>query len=205
MSEVEVPADGSCFFHSIATAMNETMDMWYDIEELRVPMEAYWEAYSIVATEKPLGITPSLVRFMCSENIDDDTLLTYNAEAQYRKHTLEDRGAVVFENTKDLKMHVLKGDTWADHAIFRAFLKSLNFRCGLVVIDPECGGVKYLPPCWTKGKSLYIFLLRTRNHYSILRLERDGEDLELCVSYENTKAFVDWMVATSKGAVLSEF
>ncbi|CAN0298913.1 unnamed protein product, partial [Ectocarpus sp. 6 AP-2014] len=190
MSEVEVPADGSCFFHSIATAMDETIDMWYDIEELRVPMEMYWDAYTTGNTAGSEGISSSLIRFMCAKNIDEDMLVTYNAEAQYRKHTLKDRSALVFNSTQDLHNHVLKADTWADHAVFSAFLKSLNFRCGLVVIDPECGGVKYLPPDWTKRKSLYIFLLRKRDHYSILRLERDGVDLQLCVSYADTKAFV---------------
>lgn len=205
MSEVEVPADGSCFFHSIAIAMDETIDMWYDIEELRVPMERYWDAYAKGQKEKCEGISSSFIRFMCAKNIDEDMLVTYNAEAQYRKHTLHDKSALVFNSTQELKNHVLKGDTWADHAIFSAFLKSLNFRCGVVVIDPECGGVKYLPPDWTKRKSLYIFLFRRRNHYSILRLERDGVDLQLCVSYADTKAFVDWMVANCKGSVSSEF
>jgi len=88
MSEVEVPADGSCFFHSIAVAMDETIDMWYDIDELRVPMERYWDDYTAAETNESEGISSSLIRFMCAKNIDEDMLVTYNAEAQYRKHTL---------------------------------------------------------------------------------------------------------------------
>ena len=205
MSEVEVPADGSCFFHCIATAMDEDTDVWYDIEELRAPMERYWQAYTNGAAVACAGVTSSLIRFMCAENIDDELLLKYNVEAQYRKETLKEKGVVVYKDMQQFKRHVLRPDTWADHSIVSAFLKSLNFRCGLAVIDPECGGITYLPPEWTKRKPLYIFLLRKRNHYSVLRLEKRGMDLNLCVSYADTKAFVDWMAANSKGSVHSEF
>lgn len=205
MSEVDVPADGSCFFHCIATAMDENIDAWYNIEELRVPMEHYWQAYTDGAAVASAGVTSPLIRFMCAENIDEELLLKYNVEAQYRKETLKERGVVVYRDMQQFKRHVLEPDTWADHSIVSAFLKSLNFRCGLVVIDPECGGITYLPPEWTKRKPLYIFLLRKRCHYSVLRLEKYGRDLDLCVSYSDTKAFVDWMVANSKGRVHSEF
>lgn len=205
MAEIDVPADGACFFQSIAIAMNEDICAWYDVEELRAHMERYWDGYTRGAEKKDAGVTSSLIRYMCAENIDEDTLATYNAEAEYRKSTLKEKDVVIYESVHQYKTHVLKPDTWVDHASFGAFLKSLDFRCGLVVFDPECEGIKYLPPEWTVGKSLYIFLLRRRNHYSVMRLEKDGTELQLCVSYEDTKEFVDWMADNCIGNVLSEF
>lgn len=205
MTEIDVPADGSCFFHSIAMAMDECLEAWHDIEELRVPMERYWQAYTNSTDNNDSRVTSSLIRFMCAENIDQDMLDKYNAEAQYRKHTLKERGVVVYTSMREFREHVLKPHTWADHASFNAFLKSLNFRCGLVVFDTECGGISYLPPQWTRRKLLYIFLLRRRNHYSVLRIEKGGQGLDLCVCYRHTKELVDWIAATGAAKVLSEF
>lgn len=202
---IDVPADGSCFFQSIATAMDDNIEAWFDIEELRVPMEKYWEEYTEGVEDKYGGVTSHLVRHMCAENIDDDILEKYNVEAEYRTETLKEKGVMKYKNIEQFKSHVLKRNTWGDHASFTAFLKSLNYRCGLVVFDPECQGIKYLPPEWTVEKSLYIFLLRKVNHYSVLRLQKGGTDLDLCVSYKDTKEFVDWMVDNDHGNVLSEF
>lgn len=67
---------------------------------------------------------------------------------------------------------------------------TLYCRVGLVVFGPECQGIKYMPPEWTVGKSLKMFLLRKHNHYSVLRLQRGGTDVDLCASYRDTKEFV---------------
>lgn len=205
MRSIDVPADGSCFFQSIAICMTESMGVWYEIEELRSMMEIHWEKYHETRSEMCDRVTSSLVRYMCAVNIDKDILDTYNAEAEYRRDTLKEKGVVIYKGVRQLKDHILGAGTWADHASFNAFLKSLNYKCAVIVFDPECGGVKYLPPEWTAGKSLYIFLLRRVNHYSVLRVRKGGANLPLCVSYDDAKEFVKWMKDTSYATILCEF
>lgn len=202
---ISVPADGSCFFRSVAIAMNDCVDTWHRFEDLRRPMELYWESFTESTGQDHDDVTPALLRHMCAVNIDGDILEQYNAEAVYRKDTLREAGVVVCKDTGAFKAHVLQPDTWVDHSIFGAFLKSLNFRLGLVVLDPECGGLKYLPPEWTVNKSLYIFLLRKGNHYSVLRLRRDGKDLDLCLPHNTTNEFVSWLQSNTTAEVLSSY
>lgn len=205
MAEIDVPRDGACFFHSVAMAIDEGIEAWHGIEELRAPMERYWQAHRDSTGSSDAGVTSSLVRFMCAENIEEYMLVNYNVEAQYRKDTLKQRGVVFYTSVEEFREHVLQPDTWADHASFSAFLSSLNFKCGLVVFDTGCGGISYLPPEWTRRKLTYIFLLRRCNHYSVLRIEKGGLMLGLCVCYRDTKEFVDWIVANDVAKVLSEF
>lgn len=205
ISHISVAADGSCFFRSVAIAMNDCVDTWHKFEDLRCPMELYWESFEQSTGQDHDEVTPSLLRHMCAVNIDGDILEQYNAEAAYRKDTLREANVVVCKNVKAFKAYVLQPDTWVDHSIFGAFLKSLNYRLGLVVLDPECGGIKYLPPEWTVDKSLYIFLLRKRNHYSVLRLKKNGKDLELCLPHDTTNEFVNWLRNNTTAAVLSTF
>lgn len=187
-SVIDTPRDGSCFFSSIAIAMNDSIDTWYDIEELRIPMEKYWEMYKRDTDETLTEVTPDLVRYMCSLNVDDGILELYNVEAGYRIET-EKVKAKVFETKEDLGKHMRVKTTWGDHASFHSFLKSLNYKCGVVVFDAEIGGMSYLPPEWTKNKKTYICLRRESNHYGVVRLRRkvgDGyENQPLCVSRGN--------------------
>jgi len=205
ISPISVPPDGSCFFRSIAIAMNDCIDTWHKFEDLRNPMERYWEGFAKRTGKDHDEVTPALLRYMCAVNIGDDTLEQYNAEAAYRRDTLREAGVAICKDIEELRTHILQDDTWVDHATFGAFLKSLNFRLGLVVLDPECGGLKYLPPEWTVGKSLYVFLLRKRNHYSVLRLKKGGNDLELCLPHDTTNEFVGWLQSSTTAAVLSAF
>lgn len=205
LSGIDVPADGSCFFRSIAIAMNDCVGTWHEFDDLRGPMERYWELFTTSTGEDNDEVTPSLVRYMCAANIDEGILEQYNAEASYRRDTLREAGVVVCKDVNHLKAHIQQPDTWVDHATFNAFLKSLNFRLGLVVMDTECRGIKYLPPEWTVGKSLYVFLFRTGNHYSVIRLKRDGEQLELCLPRNTTKEFVGWLQSHTTAKVSSKF
>ena len=179
---IETPKDGSCFFTAISMAMNDAMDMWCAVDELRIPMEEYWEMYHEQTQESLTDVTPDLVRFMCSENLDDNILEMYNVEASFRK-------AKMFETKEQLGIHMRKKSTWGDQAALNAFLKSLNFECGIIIFDAEIGGMVRLPEEWTKDKKAYICLRRELNHYNVIRLWRtDNEEeplrLSLCVTRE---------------------
>lgn len=184
---IETPKDGSCFFTAIAMAMNDSLEMWCSIDELRDPMERYWESYHKATTESLEEVTPDLVRFMCATNVDDDILETYNVEAEFRRTTMKKK-APVFDTSKELGAYIRKKTTWGDQACLRAFVKSLHFECGVVIFDENVGGMVRLPEEWTKNKKAYICLRREHNHYNVVRLYRTdpSEDeplrLSLCVT-----------------------
>lgn len=199
---VETPRDGSCFFTAIAMAMNDSLDMWCAIDELRTPMEKYWERFHEDTSDSFLEeVTPDLVRFMCSVNVDSNILEMYNAEANFRKTSLKINTSM-FDTTDELGRHMRKTTTWGDQAALNAFLKSLDFQCGIIIFDEEVGGMVRLPEEWTKDKKAYICLRREENHYNVIRLwkcspnsEEDSLKLGLCV----TRDFMVDLVRTVYG------
>lgn len=180
---IDTPRDGSCFFTAIAIAMNDSVEMWCSIDELRRPMEKYWEIYHDTTNESLTEVTPDLVRFMCSQNVDEDILVMFNEEANLMR-TTQKVEAEMFENTEQLGNHMRKKTTWGDQASLRAFLKSMNFECGVIIFDERAGGMIRLPEEWTKDKKAYICLRRELNHYNLIRLWNSGTDLSLCVTRE---------------------
>lgn len=180
---IETPRDGSCFFTAIAIAMNDSVDMWCSIDELRVPMEKYWELYHDTNDESLTEVTPDLVRFMCSQNIDQDILVMFNEEANFMRITNK-VNAKMFETKEELGSHMRKKSTWGDQASLRAFVKSLNFECGVIIFDSRAGGMIRLPEEWTKNKKAYICLKRDVNHYNLIRLWKNDMDESLCVTRE---------------------
>lgn len=180
---IETPRDGSCFFTSIAIAMNDSVEMWCSIDELRTPMEKYWERYLETCREPIAEVTPDLVRFMCAQNIDEDILTMFNEEANYRR-TTQKVNAKMFKTKEQLGRHMMKKSTWGDQASLRAFVKSLDFQCAVIIFDDRAGGMIRLPEEWTKDKKAYICLKRERNHYNLIRLSSHRYNLPLCVTRE---------------------
>lgn len=176
---IDTPRDGSCFFSAIAMALNDSIEMWYGIDELRIPMEMYWGKYHEETNENLTEVTSDLIRYMCSINIDKNILETFNAEAEYRRET-EKVSALKFNTPKELGQHIRNKTTWGDHASFHAFLKSLNFNCAIIVFDAELGGIQFLPREWLKNKKSYICLRFEDNHYGVIRLKKHN----LCVTRE---------------------
>ena len=180
---IDTPRDGSCFFSAIAMAMNDSISMWYSIDELRVPMEKYWQMYHEDTDESLCEVTSDLVRYMCGVSVDKIILELYNVEADWRIET-EKVKAPKFKTPRELGYHMRKKTTWGDHAALHAFLKSLNYHCSVIVFDAEFGGMRYLPPEWTKNKKAYICLRFEDCHYGVVRLKhRDSEKKQLlCVT-----------------------
>lgn len=189
---IETPRDGSCFFTAIAIAMNDAIDMWCSIDELRIPMEKYWELYHEKTSESLTEVTPDLVRFMCSQNIDEDILVMFNEEANFMK-TTQKLKTKMFKTKEQLGNHMRKKSTWGDQAALRAFLKSLDLECGVIIFDN--GGMIRLPEEWTKDKKAYICLKREVNHYNVIRFWKTTADeeplgLPLCVTRESMVALL---------------
>lgn len=188
-SIIETPKDGSCFFNAISIALNDPESSWQDNDDLRKLMEKHWNNYAKESGETPHGTSPDMIRFMCASHLDEDSLVMYNAEAEYRKETEKEKDVKIFENLEDMKKHVRNTNCWADHSIMRAFLESLEYRCCVVVFDSEVGGITHLPEEWTKDKDMYICLRRDFNHYRVVQLiyetEEDGrKEMPLCLKRE---------------------
>ena len=184
---IETPRDGSCFFTAIAIAMNDAVDMWCAIDELRTPMEKYWDLYHENTSESLTEVTADLVRFMCSQNIDQDILVMFNEEANFMRTTQKIK-TKIFETEEQLGKHMRKKSTWGDQAALRAFLKSLNLECGVIIFDDKVGGMIRLPEEWTKDKKAYICLRREVDHYNVIRFWKSVNEetfaLPLCMTRE---------------------
>jgi len=186
---IPCPSDGSCFFTSIAIALNECVDTWYDIEIIREKMEKYWNDYNKITGETPQSLTQHFIRFMCSKNIDEDSLMIHNVEAEFMKDK-GDKSARIFESVEDFQEHIFDTNCWTDHSIFLAFHKSLGYRLSLIVFDSDVTGVTHFDREWTENKDMYICLRRDGNHYNTIRISKDDTKYELCVSRNTISAML---------------
>ena len=82
---INVPADGSCFFSSIAITMNDSMDRWMSIPRIKKMMMHHWDRYIRLGLENTDDITPKFIRYMSASAMDTDGLDMYNAEASILK------------------------------------------------------------------------------------------------------------------------
>ena len=184
---IDVQRDGSCFFSVIALAMNESLDIWQDYDFLRNKMEKYWEEY--IDLHEPLcEVTPHLIRYICSINIDIDIFETHCIEAEDRINEGE-LGVEKFENVSEMKEQVLNGKVWGDHSIIRSFFKAFENRCSLVIFDKEFGGVVYFQKEWTRRKDMYICLQREKNHYRAMRLCYKDKKYNMCMNRKQIQHF----------------
>jgi len=173
--EIEVPADGSCFFTSIAMALNDSHETWAKNEILGKCILHHIERYEGIEEVTLSDITPKFVRYMAACAMDEVGLEMYNQEASLSKRKK-------FETMEDFAKHILKSRCWADQSILRSFMKALKYQFSIVVFDHDLGKPTYMPSEWTFRKELYTCLHIRNNHYTPIRLALDGETYGLCVS-----------------------
>ena len=172
--EIEVPADGSCFFTSISIALNDSRDSWIKNQKLSPRIRHHIERYERIEKESLTEITPKFIRYMAASAMDNISLEMYNQEADLSRRKK-------FENTEDFARHILRSNCWADQSIIRSFMKSLNYEFSVIVFDHSLGKPTYMPEEWTYRKELYTCLHIQRNHYTPIRLAYDGNTYDLCV------------------------
>lgn len=184
---IDVQRDGSCFFSVIALAMNESLGIWQDYDFLTRKMEKYWDEY--IDLYQPLcEVTPHLIRYICSKNIDTDIFETHCIEADDRINEGE-LGVEKFENVCEMKERVLNGKVWGDHSIIMSFFKAFENRCSLVIFDTDFGGVVYFQKEWTAKKDMYICLKREQNHYMAMKLSFKGKKYNMCLNRKEIRHF----------------
>lgn len=179
-----VDADGSCFYSSIAIALNESIQIWGKNKKVKRILRNHWHRFLDLGLESPDNFTPKFVRYITSTHIDQDDLEAYNNIA------IAD-GKAQFDTITELAAYVLNTNCWIDTVTFGAFLKSLGCSVAVVVIDHE---VK-IPLCvleeLTRNKDFYICLWLQDYHYQPIQLVCKGKDLKLCVSRESILAFMN--------------
>lgn len=170
-----VDADGSCFYSSIAIALNESMHSWGKNKHIKNLLRNHWHSFLKMGIESPDNFTPTFVRYITSVSIDKDDLEAYNDIASADKKTK-------FESVAGMAEHVLHTNCWVDTVTFGAFLKSLDCRIAVVVIDHSIKEPLSVFDELTKNKDFYICLWLQDDHYQPIQLVHQGEDLPVCVS-----------------------
>lgn len=200
---IDVKRDGSCFFSAIALAMNQSIDLWQDYEFLRNIMEYYWDKY---IEEHGLleEVTPHLIRFICSENIDSDIFETYCIEAKDRINEKE-KHVKQFKTLDEMKEGFLNGGAWGDHSSIRAFFKAFGTRCSLVIIDEDFNGVVFFQKEWTKRKDMYICIQRVVNHYQTVQLICNEEKMNMCLTRKEILRFKRFVNYAIPGSIKNDY
>ncbi len=178
-----VDADGSCFFSSIAMALNGSLHIWKDNHKIRNLLRDYWHGFLELGVESPDNFTPTFVRYMTSVSIDQADLNAYNEIA-----SADDKPA--FDCLIDMAEHVLFTNCWVDTVTFGAFLKSLGCSIAVVVIDEAITEPLSVPEDLTRNKDLYICLWLQDDHYRPIQLVHKGRDLAMCVSRQSILQFM---------------
>lgn len=178
-----VDADGSCFFSSIAIALNESMQSWGGNKKIKNMLRDHWHRFLELGLESPDNFTPTFVRYITSISIDQDDLEAYNniASADNKKQ---------FDSIPEMAAHVLSTNCWIDTVTFGAFLKSLECSIAVVVIDHEIKEPLCVLHELAHNKDFYICLWLQDYHYQPIQLVHQGEDLQLCVTRESILAFM---------------
>ena len=181
---IDVKRDGSCFFSAIALAMNQSIEKWKEYNFLRIRMEDYWDNY-VEQYDNLQEVTPELIRYICSENIDEDIFETHcilHADEEDKDYIEK------FDSIEEMKQGVLN-DYWGDHSVIQAFFKAFNTRCSLVIFDLQFGGIVYFQKEWTKRKDLYICIQRDNNNYKALRFCEGDKKLDMCIGRKTMMKF----------------
>lgn len=179
-----VDSDGSCFYSSIAIALNESMQIWGKNKKVKRILRNHWYRFLELGLESPDNFTPKFVRYITSTQIDQDDLEACNNIA------IADNNAQ-FDSIPELADHVLNTNCWIDTVTFGAFLKSLGCSIAVVVIDHEIKEPLCVLEELTHNKDFYICLWLQDYHYQPIQLVYKGEDLQLCVSRESILAFMN--------------
>lgn len=180
---IPVPPDGSCFFTSISMAMNESMDEWILKPKIKDLMQHHWDRFNSLKIEETDHISPKFIRYMCASAMDEHSLIMFNEEASSMKEKK-------FEKPEELARHILYSNCWGDQSMIRSFMQSMKYMVCLVVFDVKTRKPIYTPKEWTYNKEMYICLHIERSHYTPLRLQYKGEDLDLCVDRKTIRKFM---------------
>ena len=174
---VPVPSDGSCFFSSVAVALNESVESWRHNKKLKNILRTHWHNFLDLGLENPDSFTALFVRYITSISIDQDDLDCYNDIA-------DADGTKKIDSADDMAEHVLLSNCWVDTTTFGAFLKSLDCSVAVVVIDYEIKQPLYMFDALTKNKEFYICLWLQDDHYQPLQLAYKGQEFGAFVSRE---------------------
>ena len=181
---VPVPPDGSCFFSSIAIALNKSVQSWMQNKKIKKMLRTHWHNYLSLGLESPDNFTARFVRYISSVSIGEEDLVAHNEIAR-----ADDRET--FGSTDDMAEHVLFSDCWVDTVTFGAFLKSLDCSVAVVVLDHQLKLPLNMLDALTKNKDFYICLWLQDSHYQPIQLVHKGQELGAVVSRECIRNFME--------------
>ena len=174
---LSTPRDGSCFYTCIAMALQDGVELW--TRSMRSLLRQNWQKYirmrhatGVTEDMSVMQIDSDFIRFIAASNLEKEDLDTYN-------NLCMDEGGDSCETIEKVQDDVLSNNAWANVVIIRALLRGLHFSIGLVIFDSEEGRVAPLPLEWTQDKELYVLLELKGSHYSVVRLTREEDSVDL--------------------------
>jgi hypothetical protein len=184
LTQVSVPADGSCFFTSISIAMFDSIETWGSSPIMRKLFRHHWSRYSTIFPEEKEEMTAKFIRYMAASAMDEIGLIMHNEEAKTMRKKQ-------FKKPEEFARHILYSNCWADQAIIRSLMKSLQYRLCIVVIDHETRKTVYMPTEWTYEKEFYICVCLEGCHYTPIHIEYKEEQIDMCLDSNSLKIILE--------------
>lgn len=184
LTQVEVPPDGSCFFTSISIAMFDSIETWGRSPIMRKLLRHHWSRYSTIFPGEEQEMTAKFIRYMAASAMDEIGLTMHNEEAKTMRKKQ-------FKKPEEFSRHILYSNCWADQAIIRSFMKSLQYRLCIVVIDHETRKTVYMPIEWTHEKDFYMCVCLEGSHYTPIEIEYKEEKVDMCLDSNSLKIILE--------------
>ena len=191
---IHVPADGSCFFHCIAKALElhrDTLDKKF-IKMMNSYMLSYLYSTGQITNDQidesvcaSHGFDAGLIRYICATNVTSDDLELYNAiQAADESETVASK--------KDLINFIMTEDKFADFVEIK-ILSTVGFKdqLGIFVFD-SCieGSIVSLPSEWTRNKRYNIILLRRNEHYYLIETSKRNRKIGTVINSKLATEFI---------------
>lgn len=192
---IDVPGDGSCFYHCIAKAFQDNRKT-FD-KNLKKIIDGYMIAYLFSKdiidvddmnekTSDLYAIDADLIRYICGINIDDEDLEYYNHIAMANNNN-------TFNTKKDLVDSIIDSNDFADFVEIRTLItKGFQNVLGIFIIDHSIkDNIVHFPKEWTDNKKYNIILERKNLHYRLVQIIKNNTRQNTLINHKTAIKFID--------------
>jgi|SRR6476646_896891 len=192
---IDVPADGSCFFHCIARAFQSFRNQFESKFKKMIDNYMVGHLYAlncITADEIDVkvcddyAIDSDLIRYICAIKVTQDDLELYNS-------ILAADNQETIKSQQELVESIMLDDRFAD-CIEIKILSTIAFenQFGIYILDGTVAdGVVFMPPEWTNDKNYNVILVRHHEHYSLLEIIKNNTRMGKIVSSKVANEFIE--------------